>query len=239
MQEMIQLEDGVFVATPRPGEGTMGVIVTAEAKVAIDTTSYDGFAAAVKADVDAQSPAPWVAVVLTHGHFDHIGGNRVFDAPIIASHATARQMAHYTPDWLDHNLSKWVRDGVLDGDLFVQPTIVMPDRLYEDQLSVDLGGVTLEIVRLGGHSEDSSVVYLPERRVLFAGDLVFNGRPTPRDGADLARWLQSLDAMVAMEPRLLVAGHGLPGGPELLDAQRETIMAMMAAPGSPGDRERG
>lgn len=229
--ELVEVDDQVFVATPRPGEGTVGIVVSNEAKVAIDASSYDGFAAAVKSRIDQDYAAPWKAVILTHSHFDHVGGAYVFGAPVYANEATRELMAIYTPEWLAENLERWTREGTLDPGLLDSPRIVMPGRTWGDRATLHEGSDTFEMVRLGGHSEDSSVVFVANRGVLFAGDLVFNGRLPPTTGADFPRWLDSLDVMDSMEPKLVIAGHGLPGGPELLEAQAAVIRQLLERDG--------
>jgi len=223
-----EVVEGVFVAMPNPGEGTMGVVVTSGVKIAIDTSSYDGFARMVKQAIDLQFPGPWRFVITTHSHFDHVGGNQVFATPIIASTLTAERMRAFTPEWLHENTQRWLQDGVLDGRLLESPHIVMPELLFDKKLTVRLADLSLQITRLGGHSEDSSVVYIPERKVLFAADLIFNDKPAATAEADLAQWQRSLRRLQKLPVEFVIAGHGPPGGPELLAAQLDEIDALIA-----------
>lgn len=224
-----QVSDGLYVATPNPGEGTMGVVVSACGKVAIDTSAYVPFASNTKRTIDSKFPGPWRYVVTTHSHFDHIGGNIAFSAPIIASSLTESYMSAFTPEWIEENTNSWLEKGLLDERLFEKATVRMPDILYEEKLTLRLDDVSLQIMRLGGHSVDSSVVYIPERRALFAADLVFNGKPAATTEADLKQWQQSLRQLQELPLDFVIAGHGPPGGPELLTQQLAEIDDLIAA----------
>lgn len=223
-----EVANGLFVATPNPGEGTMGVIVTSKGKIAIDTTSYNGFARMVMDAIDAHYRGPWRFVINTHSHFDHVGGNEVFDAPIVANTLTETAMREFSPQWIKENVQRWIKKGLLDEKLLQSPRIVMPHIVYENSLTIRLDNLSLHVTRLGGHSEDSSVVYIPERQTLYAADLVFSGREAGTTGADLEQWRQSLDQLQKLEAQTVVAGHGPPGGRELLTSQRDEINTLIA-----------
>jgi cyclase len=86
----------------------------------------------------------------------------------------------------------------------VPPTIPVTSRL-----TLHRGARTIEILSLGGgHSPSDLVVFLPEERVLVAGDLV--GWPVPRadDESSIAGWLRALDGIRALDARVIVPGHG-------------------------------
>ena len=221
-----ELTDGVFACTPNPGEGTMGVVVTPQVKIAIDTSSYRKFAGMVKDAIDNYSEAPWRYVVTTHCHFDHIGGNQIFPVPIIASRLTEARMLEYTTEWLEGYVKDLVARGLRDEDLYDDPVVVLPDVLFNKELTIRANSLTLEISLLGGHSNDSSAVFIPEVGVLFASDLVFSGRAAATQEADIDIWLKSLETMQQMNPKIVVAGHGPWGGPELLSAQIEELESL-------------
>lgn len=223
-----EVADGLFVAEPNPGEGTMGIIVTSEGKIAIDTTSYSAFARMVKDAIDASYAGPWRYVINTHSHFDHVAGNAVFDAPVVANTLTETNMREFSPQWIQENTQRWIEQGLLDEKLLQNPRIVMPQIVYENRLTIRLDDLSLHITRLGGHSEDSSVVYIPERQTLYAADLVFNGKKAGTAGADLEQWRQSLGYLQNLEVQTVVAGHGPPGGRELLTAQQDEINMLIA-----------
>jgi glyoxylase-like metal-dependent hydrolase (beta-lactamase superfamily II) len=90
--------------------------------------------------------------------------------------------------------------------LFEGLRIVLPTETFEDGYAVD--GV--EMTYLGGHTDCSSVVYIPDDKVLFAGDLMFAetfpwaGDPT----ADPDVWIEAYKTIIGMDVETIVPGHG-------------------------------
>jgi cyclase len=123
-------------------------------------------------------------VIHTHAHADHINGNRLFRSPVICHHK-AKNMV-----WKRCAKSQSLTT-------------------FDDQHLMDVGGVHLHLIHVGGHTPESIVVWLPTEKVLFAGDLIFAGRSpflasvTKFDTLVKAlKWLPSLGAEV------IVPGHG-------------------------------
>jgi glyoxylase-like metal-dependent hydrolase (beta-lactamase superfamily II) len=128
-----------------------------------------------------QLPAPTFCM-LTHWHWDHVFGAVALDVPVFAHVETRRivtVMANF--EWSDAALDRRVAEGAEIAfcrdmiktewpdrrDLVIRP----PDVGVVSQVDVDLGGVTARFIHVGGdHSPDSSVVYVPEDRIMFLGD---------------------------------------------------------------------
>jgi glyoxylase-like metal-dependent hydrolase (beta-lactamase superfamily II) len=86
---------------------------------------------------------------------------------------------------------------------------VAPDRRLSGPVTLTLGGTRFEIGHAGpAHTPEDLVVWLPERRVLLAGDIVFRGRIPFVGLADSGAWVQALDRLLAYDARLIVPGHG-------------------------------
>jgi glyoxylase-like metal-dependent hydrolase (beta-lactamase superfamily II) len=108
--------------------------------------------------------------------------------------------------------------------------LVRPDDVYDgSSAAIDLGGRKVELRTWGlAHTRGDQVVWLPEERILFTGDLaeerIFPIFPWfPPDDADLdaARWAQILTELESWRPRIVVPGHGNIGGVEILTAVRD------------------
>jgi cyclase len=206
----------------------MVAVATPEGKVAIDTTSYPLFARKVRTAVDQEVPGPWRFVINTHRHFDHIGGNQVFeDCTIIAASPTREVMESYSDSWLESRVAEWKARGLgfkvewLGSDF----RFVFPQVSFTGELRLQLGGTTLEVMRLGGHTPESSVVFLPGRGVLVVSDLIFNGRPAYLGEGDRWEWIEALATLQRLHPRVVVPGHGPVGGAELLEQQAAELQA--------------
>ena len=128
-----------------------------------------------------QLPAP-VFAMLTHWHWDHVFGAAALNVPIFAHTETRRIMGVMADfDWSDAALDQRVADGTeiafcrdmlkLEWPDRIQLVLRPPDIGVESQIEVDLGGVTARFIHVGGdHSPDSSVVFVPEDRIMFLGD---------------------------------------------------------------------
>lgn len=121
------------------------------------------------------------SIVLTHGHPDHAAGAVGLRA------RTGAPILAFSREWVPE-----------------------ADELLPDQTSITLGDTSLTALHTPGHTADHCCLYVPERRVLFAGDLVAGSGTVfiaPPDG-DLARYLDSLRRVLALPLRRIYPGHG-------------------------------
>ena len=89
------------------------------------------------------------------------------------------------------------------------PGLTGPTRLVENHLTLWLGKLKVEIMQLGrGHTKGDTVVWLPQERILFSGDLVEYGATPYTGDAYLTDWPATLDAIADLEPLKLVPGRG-------------------------------
>jgi glyoxylase-like metal-dependent hydrolase (beta-lactamase superfamily II) len=115
------------------------------------------------------------------------------------------------------------------------PGLTWPTLVFEKRLTLWLGKLQVELMQLGrGHTKGDTVVWLPQEKILFSGDLVeYDATPYTGD-AYLTDWPATLDAIAALEPRKLVPGRGASlQTPEAvragLDGTRAFISDMFAA----------
>jgi glyoxylase-like metal-dependent hydrolase (beta-lactamase superfamily II) len=165
--------------TDRP---IIGVVHGEQASLVVDAGNSPAHARLILEEVARLNLPPLKYLALTHWHWDHVFGVATFNLPTFAHLETRRrlvQMANW--DWRDAALDQRVEWGIeiafcrdnIKRELPDRRQLVIrpPDVTFNDGLEVDLGGVTCQIVHVGGdHSPDSSVIYVPEERVLFTGD---------------------------------------------------------------------
>ncbi len=163
-------------------------------------------------------PAPRFAA-LTHWHWDHTFGASALAVPVIAQRGTAAQLriqAGYA--WTDAAIDDRVRDGLevafcrdmlkLEIPDRSSLQIALPDVLFDDRLTVDLGAVTCEIVHVGGdHSPDSTVIHVPQDRVLFVGDALYYTVYTLPNQYTAEKTLPMLDKLEALDADHFIMGH--------------------------------
>jgi glyoxylase-like metal-dependent hydrolase (beta-lactamase superfamily II) len=157
-------------------------------------------------------------VVNTHHNGDHCWGNQLFpDAEIIAHRLCAESFARESPEMMQA-----VRDSAGSGDPVLEEfaaalqewdfsaiELKPPTTLVEDRLELDLDGVPLHLIHVGpAHTTGDLIVHLPKQRVVFAGDVLFRlCTPLGWEGT-YERWMKALDEIVALEPQVIVPGHG-------------------------------
>ena len=140
-------------------------------------------------------------VYLTHLHPDHSYGDAAFaPAQIAATQALIDDLKLEGPGFSDgmyRLLGDWMRGTELHmpGHVIATPTET-------------IGGRTLTLLPLAGHSRSDLAVYDAATRTLIAGDLVFHDRAPSTPHADLAVWRRSLDTLKALEQQRVVPGHG-------------------------------
>ena len=188
-----------------------GLVTAGGRPLLIDTAATEARAAALKDALAQVTPHAPRFVVNTHPHGDHTFGNRLFadDAVIIAHEATRAEMdlagLHLTGLWPD----------VCWGDVAVE----LPGLTFRETLTLHLGDVRAELMYLGtAHTKNDSVVWLPERRVLFAGDIVMSGATPFCLTGSVSGSLEVIGKLRALDPETVVSGHGPVGGVEILDS---------------------
>ena len=175
-----------------------------------------------------QQPIRWL--VLTHHHPDHHFGAIVFrrlGAQVLA-HPDRRILASEGGE--DALMADWVRVVGLDAMRNFEFADI-PDRAVTGTDTLRLGGSTLVLSHLGAaHSAGDLLVWLPETRVLFAGDLLVEDGVTMVVDGDSRVLLRALAGIDSLDPRIVVPGHGsLPAGPaDLVSRTRSYITQLQS-----------
>jgi glyoxylase-like metal-dependent hydrolase (beta-lactamase superfamily II) len=217
------------------------VLVGAECAVVWDTLAHPSqmrdvrgivAAAAGAAGRSAALPLP-LTVVYSHADWDHAWGTCALGdvedlEDVVAQAHAARRFRTDVPEELRRRQAR--EPGVWDAVRLVPPTVWI-----ERTHALDLGGATLELHALPGHTPDCIVGFVPEWGVLLAGDTVETPLPVVNDGAAVAEWARSL-ARWLNDGRVgtVVPSHGPVGGRELLEHNVRYLRGL-AAGGGPTD----
>lgn len=172
-------------------------------------------------------------IVNTHHNGDHCWGNQLFrGAEIIGHRLCADAMRKdLQPEALrallaSRDLDPGLRgfaDELRDFD-FEGIEVTPPTTLVEERLEIDLDGALAIIQYVGpAHTPGDVIVFLPDTRVLFGGDVMWHGcTPLGWEGT-FARWTSALDEMIRLEPALVVPGHGPVCGAEGIHTLRSYL----------------
>ncbi len=202
-----------------------GIIIGRDGILVIDTLISAKEAKRFLKDIRAVSDKPVRYVVNTHHHLDHTFGNSEFaslGAIIIDQENIRKIIARYNEADIKSAVK---RIGLTEEDM--QGTGQWhPSLTFTDKLTIDLGDQKVELISRGhSHTEDSITVYLPDKKILFAGDILFTNYHTNLMDADLKGWSQALDAVMALDAAIIIPGHGPVSGNKDVQAMQEYLAA--------------
>jgi len=194
-----RVSDGVYVFTSDLyAEVTATVIFTEEGAILVDTLPFPQETRQVR-DFIAQRRSKVLYVVNTHSHADHIYGTYLFpEAEVIAHYLCRRLMERYAEAALAEAKQQTPQ--------LADVRLRFPELLFNETMTLRLGGKTIELNHSPGHSRDMITVYVYEDRLMIAGDTVM---PVPYVvGGDLDDMIASLVAVKQKSIENLVQGHG-------------------------------
>jgi len=179
-------------------------VQTKEGFVVIDSGPTFAYASQAYTQMQKIAKLPIKYVIVTHDHDDHWQGNSFYKS----KGALLIGPRTYEQNVVAGMLTRMER--ILGKELYGKTKIVKLDTIVDDNLTVKLGNKVFKIKQLESiaHTQGDLVVYLPNKKVLFAGDLVFNGRLTSlRDGSLLGS-LEALKKIDAYHAKVIIGGHG-------------------------------
>jgi cyclase len=213
-----KIKDGIYVQSAREVNSTSSIVLTQEGPVIIDTGQTPVDTREVMEAVRKLTPLPVRMVINTEVHPDHTTGNFVFSPPALVVNAQGASDAMrkaFDPQRAETlaKQSAEMREAV-QGYRLVTPHVE-----YRDKATLHVGERTFELLQFRNvHSEADTAVWMPEERVLFAAsiaipDSINNLRPF----VSIPTMLQAMAIMKALNPEIVVPGHGSVGTTKIFD----------------------
>ena len=138
-------------------------------------------------------------VVLSHWHLDHVAGTAVFaDSPVIAN---AKTLAHLS------ERQTGIQDATFHGPPAIIP-LILPSQVFSGQMTLQIGRVTVELIETEVHSDDATVLWVPQTRLLFAGDTLEDPLTYVAEADRLEAHLAGLADLAALDPARILPSHG-------------------------------
>ena len=202
------------------GWSNAGLVTDGEATLLVDTLFDLKLTAEMLDEMHRSVPASksTQTLVNTHANGDHTFGNElVKGAKIIASDGTNSEFDHVTPaafKAIMDNVEQFGKAGEFVLECF-RPfdfggiTLTYPDEVFSGETDVKVGSKTLKLIEVGpAHTKGDTLVYLPEEKILYTGDILFNeGTPISWAGP-ISHWIDVLKRIEGMDVEVVVPGHG-------------------------------
>ncbi|MCD9146395.1 MBL fold metallo-hydrolase [Pseudophaeobacter flagellatus] len=202
-------------ATAPPGYDNAGhnnnlsFIVTSEGVVVINAGASDALAAALHAEIKAQTDQPVVLVINENGQGHAMLGNgywRDLGVDVLA-HADAIAEVQKNGDFILQGMQSY--NGDRAGDTRVEPANLS----FSDSYEITLGGVDIQVLHLGpAHDPGDTQVWIPQWQIMIAGDIAFHERMLPIfPHTCTSCWMETwVDKLEPMAPTYMIPGHGHP-----------------------------
>ena len=196
------------------GLNNAGFIVGEDAVTVIDSCFNEKRARAYNAAIASVTSLPVRTLVNTHHHGDHTNGNYLSPQATIIGHEQCREWMINTA--VSSNRHAGLFPDVEWGDIEIAPPFVT----FEDRLNIYVGDLKVEAKFVGpAHTTNDVILWIPERKLLFSGDIIFNGGTPFVSMGSLAGSLRALEEIRALGAEKIVPGHGLVCGAEQIDVQ--------------------
>ncbi|HEX3779737.1 MAG TPA: MBL fold metallo-hydrolase [Pseudonocardiaceae bacterium] len=211
----VEVSDGIFAYVQPDGTwwiNNTAFLVGSQGVVSIDACATQRRTLDYLDAISAITRRPVRTLINTHHHGDHTYGNYLFDTAAIIAHDNVRSQLlaagppRSAPFWTD---TDW-------GDIQLEPPFIT----YADRITVHSDDLACQVIYAGqpAHTTDDSYVWIPDRDVLIAGDLLFNGGTPFLLMGSITGAIAVLEERIApLGARTIIPGHGPVCGPEVID----------------------
>ncbi|WP_342433347.1 MBL fold metallo-hydrolase [Neobacillus sp. FSL H8-0543] len=208
-----------YSETDRPA---LGLICGDTFSLLVDSGNSPAHARDILNLVEKLEIPPVKFVVITHWHWDHIFGMKTMDLLTISHTETKKKLDYLkTLKWDDASLDARVETGEeieFCSDMIKRemPTrghleLKVPDLTFDNKLEIDLGGVTCVVEHVGGvHAQDSSIIYIPDEKVMFLGDCIYQDFYSGEWSYDKDELIILVDKIKKYDVNYYVTGHQEP-----------------------------
>jgi len=204
-------QSGVPDKTNEGFTSNAGFVITEDGVVVFDALGTPSLGAAMIAKIREKTDLPISHVVISHYHADHVYGLQAFkdltNAEVLAQESSSTYInspdAEGRLEQRREALNPWVNDAT---------RLVPPDITFQDKWTLESGSYRFSIIHGGpAHAPDDSLMMVEPTGVLFSGDIIQNGRVPylASSEVDTANWMQAIKKVRAMNPEILVPGHGM------------------------------
>lgn len=213
--EVKKVSDHVYYVEGIPGVATdnegfisnSGFVITEEGVVVFDSLGTPSLAHKLLGKIKEITDQPILKIIVSHYHADHIYGLQVFEeigaeisAPKGAQSYLQSEVSKERLEERRFSLDPWVNEDT---------RLLLPDKTISKSETFELGEVTFTINYMGkAHSDGDLTLLVEPDKVLFSGDIIFEGRVPFVGSADTRNWLDTLTKLETDGLSTLIPGHG-------------------------------
>ena len=204
-----EIAPNIFVETEYHG-ANVAFIVTGEGVILIDTPMLPDEARHWRSVIAATTDEEIIYIINTDHHRAHVIGNQYFPTATVIAHEHAwKEMKSYG-DSFRTRLINMYRDRIPEAVAEWKESleIIKPEITFTSRTMLFKGDKEIHLIPLGGHTPATTVVYFPQEKLLFTGDLVVTNRPPFLSQGNTKQWLQALTYLRKLRYDTLIPGHG-------------------------------
>jgi len=223
---MREVSPGIYIETDQRG-ANYGGIVSDDGIVVIDTPMVPAQARAFRDELRRLSGGkPFLYVINTDHHRGHILGNQFFQpTPVIAHDQAWKHMKGYSDNFKQRVIDSFKKEPEIQAQ-FTDIQIIVPNITFAHRLDIVRGGRDIRIIKVGGHTAATSVVWLPNERLLFVGDAVWVDQHPYMAQANSKEWLDGLTFIRKLKADRILPGRGPVCGREATERMSDYIRFM-------------
>lgn len=144
-------------------------------------------------------------IIITHEHDDHWMGNSFYKDRFNST--------IYAPKSINENYNENSKPRIfeiLDKNEMENTKVIKADVVVSDEKVINISDKTIKIIptKLTAHTKDDLIVYLPDEKVIFTGDIIMNQRVTSNRDGSVIGTLKAIDLINSYDWNTLIAGHG-------------------------------
>ena len=215
--EVVEVSEGIYAYIQHDGSWCLNnpaFVDVGDQVIAIDACANERRTRLFREAIERISSNPVRTLVNTHSHMDHTYGNCLFaDDAVIVGHRNCRDAI------LREAPGQRERVEVMFPSVeWGEVTPVAPNVVFDDTMTLYAGDLELQLIYVSpAHTTTDAVVWIPQRQVLIAGDIIFNqGTPFALMGS-VAGWLTALDRLRELPIETVIPGHGPVADASVLD----------------------
>lgn len=205
-----------YSETDRP---TLGLICGDTFSLIVDSGNSPTHARDFLNIVEKMDISPIKFVVITHWHWDHIFGIKTMGLLTISHNETKKKIDYMkTLKWDDVSIDERVDTGeeiefcrdMIKREMPTRDDLKLkaPDLTFNNKIEIDLGGITCVVEHVGGvHAHDSAIIYIPDEKVMFLGDCIYQDFYSGEWSYDKDKLAILLDKIKKYEVSYYVTGH--------------------------------